>query len=148
MVVWRRPVRRGLLLAETLILGERAPSHGHAFGRGPHDAGRGLSTPLPAPAAQKLAHALVLSVATQLLRCGRVFTRLLREMVACGIGVGLIPEILGRDYVQTGKLKRIVTEWEPHLPLNAYIVSRTSLPRATRAMLKHLADAIRKSQDA
>jgi len=74
--------------------------------------------------------------------------RLLREMVACGIGVGLIPEILGRDYVHTGRLKRIVTEWEPRLPLNAYIVSRTSVPRATRAMLKYLADAIRKSQDA
>jgi len=74
--------------------------------------------------------------------------RLLREMVACGTGVGLIPEILGRDYVPGGRLKRIVPEWEPRLPLNAYIVSRTSVPRATRAMLKYLADAIRKSQDA
>ncbi|VCU70090.1 HTH-type transcriptional regulator DmlR [Pigmentiphaga humi] len=73
--------------------------------------------------------------------------RLLREMVAGGTGIGLIPEILARDYVQTGQLVQIVPEWQPRLPLYAYIVSRTRVPRATTVLLRYLAQAIRKAQD-
>jgi DNA-binding transcriptional LysR family regulator len=66
--------------------------------------------------------------------------RLARELVIGGAGIGLLPDMMCTRHVESGALVRVLPSWSsPPLPVVALILSRTSVPKKTRAFLDFVA---------
>lgn len=70
-------------------------------------------------------------------------TALARELVMGGMGLGVLPNLMCINAVRSGRLVRVLTEWEaPSLQANALILNRTRIPQRTRAFLEFLAKTL------
>ena len=66
--------------------------------------------------------------------------RLARELVVGGAGLGLLPHMMCKGYVDSGALVRVLPSLSsPPLPVTALILSRTRVPKKTRLFLDFVA---------
>jgi DNA-binding transcriptional LysR family regulator len=73
--------------------------------------------------------------------------RLARELVVGGAGLGLLPHMMCRRFVDSGALVPVLPSWSsPPLPIVALILSRTSVPKKTRIFLDFVADQLAASE--
>lgn len=64
-----------------------------------------------------------------------------RELVISGIGVGILPNVMCRNDVKSGRLIRIPTDHDiPALEASATFFSGRHMPRKTKVFLDHIAD--------
>lgn len=69
---------------------------------------------------------------------------LIRDLVLCGLGIGLLPDIMCHDDVKSGALVRVALDWEsPPLAASATYLARRFAPVKTRAFIDHLAAYLR-----
>jgi len=70
-------------------------------------------------------------------------TALARELVIGGMGLGVLPNLMCINAVRSGRLVRVLTEWEaPSLQANALILNRSRIPQRTRVFLEFMASAL------
>ncbi|WP_374471674.1 LysR family transcriptional regulator [Phenylobacterium sp.] len=74
---------------------------------------------------------------------------LLREAVLGGVGVGLLPEYAAREFLESGRLVRVLPDWEaPQGILHLVFTSRRGLLPGVRATLDFLAATLRSGSPA
>lgn len=64
-----------------------------------------------------------------------------RELAIAGVGLSMLPNIMCRNDVKSGRLTRLLTNWEsPPVHATALILSRKGIPNKTRVLLDFLAE--------
>jgi LysR family transcriptional regulator for bpeEF and oprC len=64
-----------------------------------------------------------------------------RELVISGIGVGVLPNVMCRNDVKSGRLVRIMLDWQiPALEASATFFAGRYLPRKTKVFLDHVTE--------
>lgn len=66
-----------------------------------------------------------------------------RELAIDGVGLSMLPNVMCRNDVKSGRLVRVLTAWEsPPVEATALILSRTRVPARTRAFLDYLSERL------
>lgn len=69
--------------------------------------------------------------------------RLARELVIHGVGLALLPRAMCQNYVASGTLVPVLTQWHwPPVEATALILSRAGLPKKTRSFLNFITDRL------
>ena len=64
---------------------------------------------------------------------------MIQQLLLDGVGIGVLPDSFVREDVNSGRLVRILPDWElPVVPAWAVMPTRRYLPAKTRAFLAHL----------
>lgn len=66
-----------------------------------------------------------------------------RDLAIAGVGLSMLPNIMCRNDVKSGRLVRVLTNWEsPPMQATALILSRKGIPNKTRVFLDFLAERL------
>jgi DNA-binding transcriptional LysR family regulator len=70
--------------------------------------------------------------------------RIARELVAGGVGLGVLPVSMAERYVHSGSLMRVLPDWRMSpLQTGATVLSREGIPRKTRVFLDFIAERLK-----